>query len=103
MDMQLRELLHIAGEKLATIIEYNEQESEGAVVGHQLPLQPALVGRKRRFHALQRQGLPKWLPNASRYALYRSAVVVTSGNNPVLRWQPSIIAAQSLKQTLQKR
>ena len=75
MDMQLRELLHIAGEKQATIIENNEKEFGGAVEGHQLPLQPALVGRKRRFHALQWQELPKWLPNASRYALYRSALV----------------------------
>ena len=103
MDLQLRELLHIAGEKTTTIHENKEQEFEGALVGHQLPLQPALVGQKRRFHAQQRQGLPKWLPNASRYALFRSAVVASSGNNPVLRWQPPIASAQSLKLTLLNR
>ena len=103
MDMQLRELLHIAGEKAVTIHENLEQTFEGALVGHQLPVQPALVGLKRRFHALEQQGLPKWLPNASRYALYRSALVASSGVNPVLKWDPPIVAAQSLKQTLQNR
>ena len=83
MDMQLRELLHIAGEKAVTILKNQEQEFEGTLVGHQLPVQPALVGLKRRFHALQQQGLPKWLPNASRYALYRSALV-----SSILRGKP---------------
>ena len=103
MDMQLRELLHIAGEKAVTIHENLEQRFEGALVGHQLPVQPAPVGLKRRFHAVEQQDLPKWLPNASRYALYCSVLVASSGVNPVLKWDPPIVAAQSLKQTLQNR
>ena len=97
--MQLRDLLHLIGEKpLIPNVEKRIARVRGCSA-HLLNVKTGL----RNLDIVMRTGLPQELPQAAVDAIFRGIERSTARNNTILEWTPPLKVGQQMKLTLEDK
>ena len=93
----MQELLHVANERL-----HNVATKEEASVGKEQGSATVLKIRCRQplLRVMTEKGLPTWIPQIAKKAIYRKIRAMTAGDAPLVQWKEPLKVHTQMKLTL---